>query len=63
MKKEYIPLIGFNEGESKLARYCPFWLARIISFKFFAKKMRLHQTDWYKSVDINTDDIRIIKRK
>lgn len=58
MKKEFIPLIGFDENKTWIY-YVPLFILKIISFKLFARKIRMISTEWMSNIYINTDDIKL----
>jgi len=62
MKKEFIPLIGFDEKKTWVY-YVPLFILKIISFKLFARKMRIIWTEFIRNADLNTDSIRLIPKK
>ncbi len=56
MNREFISLIGFDEKKT-LLYYVPLFILRIVSFKLFAKKLRMMSTEWMNNID--TDDIKL----
>lgn len=61
MNKEYIPLIAFDEKKTWLL-YVPLFILRKISFKLYAKKVRMLSTIAFKDADLDVTNI-IIRKK
>lgn len=58
MEKKFVPMIGFDE-EPTLLMYIPFFILRKLSFELYAKKRRMLLTKWIKSLDLDTNDIKL----